>query len=270
MNILYCGDSNIVDGLIISILSLIKHESGDLNIYVFSMDYEDKKSVSEKSIKKLDELVKKTNKNSFVKLIDVKKYFLEEIPLRNIDTLFTPYCMLRLYADLVPNMPSKIMYLDNDVIAYNSFKSFYDLDNSKYEIVGARDFYGKYFYSKNKIKKDYLNSGVLIMNLELIKKSGSFKKARFMCQTRKMLLPDQAAINKYCKPKLIVKRKYNEQHALKNDTVFRHFTTTFKFFPYFRTQKVKPWNIDRLHEILKCHEFDDILTSYQQLKEEIK
>ena len=154
MNILYCGDSNIVDGLIISILSLIKHESGDLNIYVFSMDYEDKKSVSEKTIKKLDELVKKTNKNSFVKLIDVKKYFLEEIPLRNIDTLFTPYCMLRLYADLVPNMPSKIMYLDNDVIAYNSFKSFYDLDNSKYEIVGARDFYGKYFYSKNKIKKD--------------------------------------------------------------------------------------------------------------------
>ena len=270
MNILYCGDSNIVDGLIISILSLIKHESGDLNIYVFSMDYEDKKSVSEKTIKKLDELVKKTNKNSFVKLIDVKKYFLEEIPLRNIDTLFTPYCMLRLYADLVPNMPSKIMYLDNDVIAYNSFKSFYDLDNSKYEIVGARDFYGKYFYSKNKIKKDYLNSGVLIMNLNLIKKSGSFKKARSMCQTRKMLLPDQAAINKYCKPKLIVKRKYNEQHALKNDTVFRHFTTTFKFFPYFRTQKVKPWNIDRLHEILKCHEFDDILTSYQQLKEEIK
>lgn len=26
MNILYCGDSNILDGLIISILSLIKHE----------------------------------------------------------------------------------------------------------------------------------------------------------------------------------------------------------------------------------------------------
>ena len=56
MNILYCGDSNIVDGLIISILSLIKHESGDLNIYVFSMDYEDKKSVSEKAIKTLDKI----------------------------------------------------------------------------------------------------------------------------------------------------------------------------------------------------------------------
>ena len=50
MNILYCGDSNIVDGLIISILSLTKHEKGNLNIYVFSMDYDDKKSVSEKEI----------------------------------------------------------------------------------------------------------------------------------------------------------------------------------------------------------------------------
>lgn len=269
MNILYCGDSNIVDGLIISILSLIKYEKGNLNIYIFSMNYEDKKSVSEKAIKKLDKLVKEVNKDSFVKLIDVEKFFLEEMPTSNIDTMFTPYCMLRLYADLVPDIPSKILYLDNDVVAKRSFKEFYDIDNSKYELVGARDFYGQYFYSKNKIKKDYLNSGVLLLNLDLIKKSGSFKKSREICRTRKMLLPDQSALNKYCKPKLIVKRKYNEQHAIKKDTVFRHFTTTFKFFPYFRTQKVKPWNIDRLHDILKCHDFDDILEEYQKIKEDI-
>ena len=116
--------------------------------------------------------------------------------------------MLRLYADLVPNMPSKILYLDNDVVARAGFKEFYDIDNSKYELVGARDFYGKYFYSKNRIKRDYLNSGVLLLDLDLIRKSGSFKKCREMCRKRKMLLPDQAALNKYCKPKLIVKRKY--------------------------------------------------------------
>ena len=67
MNILYCGDSNIVDGLIISILSLIKHESSELYIYVFSMDYEDKKSVSEKSIKKLTK-DNPTMKNKFEEL----------------------------------------------------------------------------------------------------------------------------------------------------------------------------------------------------------
>ncbi len=269
MNILYCGDSNIVDGLIISILSLIKHEKQPLYIYIFSMDYIDKKSVSKKVSKTLDNLVKSVNKDSFVKLIDTQNYFLQDTPTSNINTIFTPYCMLRLYADLIPNMPNKILYLDNDVVAKQSFKEFYDIDNSKYELVGVRDFYGKYFYSKNRIKKDYLNSGVLLLNLELIKKNGSFNKARKMCKKRKMLLPDQAALNKCCKKKLIVKRKYNEQHAMKKDTVFRHFTTTFKFFPYFRTQKIKPWNIDRLHEILKCHDFDDILDEYKKIKEKI-
>ena len=34
MNILYCGDNNIKDGLIISILSLIKHTNEELNVYV--------------------------------------------------------------------------------------------------------------------------------------------------------------------------------------------------------------------------------------------
>lgn len=267
MNILYCGDSNIYDGLIISLLSLVKYEKDELHVYIFSMDYLDKRSISLKEYEILNKIVKNINENSFVKLIDVEKYFKAYLPKSNIDTMFTPYCMLRLYADLIPELPSKILYLDNDVVAYNSFKSFYDHDNKDYELIGVRDFYGQYLYSKNKIKKDYLNSGVLLLNLELIKKSGSFEKCREICQNKKLLLPDQAALNKYCKPKKIVKRKYNEQHILKQDTVFRHFTTTFKFFPYFRTQKVKPWNVDRLHEILRCHEFDDILDEYKKIKE---
>ena len=270
MNILYCGDSNIEDGLIISILSILKHDKCPLNIYVLSMNYNDKKSVSSKTIKKLDKLLKDTNKKSSIKLIDVLDVFLADAPTSNLNTLFTPYCMLRLYADLLDELPDKILYLDNDVVACKSIEEFYNTDNAKYEIVGARDFYGKYFYSKNRIKKDYLNSGVLLLNLKLIKQSGSFKKCRMMCQKRKMLLPDQAALNKYCKPKLIVKRKYNEQHSMKKDTVMRHFTTTFKFFPYFRTQKIKPWDIERLHEVLKCHEFDDIINDYLKFKEEIK
>ena len=40
MNILYCGDNNIKDGLIISILSLIKHTNEELNVYVFTMKYD--------------------------------------------------------------------------------------------------------------------------------------------------------------------------------------------------------------------------------------
>ena len=42
MNILYCGDENIIDGLLISILSLLKNTDRVLNIYVLTMKYKRK------------------------------------------------------------------------------------------------------------------------------------------------------------------------------------------------------------------------------------
>ena len=181
----------------------------------------------------------------------------------NKDTLFTPYCMLRLYSDLV-DLPSKILYLDTDVLAYRSFKDFYDINNTNYELVGVLDYYGSHVYKKNPFKKDYLNSGVLLFNLDLLKKEDILNKARKMCATKKMLLPDQSALNILCKHKLIVDRKYNEQKAMQSDTVLRHFTTTFKFFPRIKTQKVKPWQINRMHDVLNCHEFDWLLDEYKE------
>ena len=62
-----------------------------------------------------------------------------------------------------------------------------------------------------------------------------------------------------------IKSKYNEQKCIKSDTVFRHFSTTFKLFP-FKTQSIKPWHIDKLHEVLNTYELDDILDKYLELK----
>ncbi len=272
MNLLYCGDSNFEDGLIISILSILKHEKRELNIYVLTMAYEthDKKyfPVSSTTIKKLDKLVKKTNPKSFVKLIDITDIYHKYELSANAETRFTPYCMLRLYADLV-DLPSKILYLDNDVVCMNSFSSFYDIDNSNYELVGVLDRYGSWFFRKKFWQRDYLNSGVLLLNLDMIKQTNLFTKAREMCQTKTMLMPDQSALNKLAIAKKIVPNIYNQQKWIKKDTIFRHFTTTFKFFPKFRTQKIKPWDIDNLHNILKTYEIDDILKEYTQFKKEL-
>ena len=58
----------------------------------------------------------------------------------------------------------------------------------------------------------------------------------------------------------IEKRKYNEQRRLKKDTVFQHFTTSFRLLPFFHKVTIKPWNIDKVHKRLKIFEYDDILT----------
>ena len=265
MNLLYCGDSNIKDGLYLSIKSILQVEKDVLNIYVLSMNYLNYKIIDKEFIEALDTLVKSVNKDSKVSLIDMSEVYKNNECKANRDTLFTPYCMLRLYADLV-ELPRKILYLDTDVLAYKSFREFYDIDNSTYEIVGTLDYYGSHIYKKNIFKKDYLNSGVLLLNLDLLKKNDVLKKARELCASKKMLLPDQSALNILCKHKLVVDRKYNEQKSMQEDTVLRHFTTTFKFFPMIKTQKVKPWQIDRVHEILNCHEFDWLLDEYKEWK----
>lgn len=56
--------------------------------------------------------------------------------------------MLKSY--FMKEMPSKILYLDNDVVAKSSFKEFYNIDNSEYEIVGARIFTENIFIVKTR------------------------------------------------------------------------------------------------------------------------
>ena len=270
MNILYCGDENIEDGLIISTLSLLKNIKEELHIYVLTMDMENQKKkfkgISDQSINSLDERVKKANINNFVKKIDITDMYNKELPAKNIETRFTPYCMLRLFVDEIPDMPDKILYLDTDVVCRKDFTEFYNQDISEYELVGVLDHYGKWFFKNNIFKLDYINSGVLLLNLAKIKETELFKKCRKMCIEKEMFMPDQSAINKLATGKKIVDRKYNEQRKLREDTIFQHFTTSFRFLPWFHALTIKPWQIDRVHNELKIYEYDDIFEEYTLIK----
>ena len=106
--------------------------------------------------------------------------------------------------------------------------------------------------------------------MKKIRETGLFKKAREMCQNKKMFMPDQSSLNKLSTYKKIEKRKYNEQRKLKKDTVFQHFTTSFRLLPFFHKVTIKPWNIDKVHKGLKIFEYDDILERIQTNKEILK
>lgn len=135
---------------------------------------------------------------------------------------------------------------------------------------GSLDYYGKWFFKNKKIKFNYINSGVLLLNLEKIRQTKLFKRAREMCKEKKMFMPDQSSINKLSVGKKIEQRKYNEQRRLKKDTVFQHFTTSFRLLPFFHKVTIKPWNIDKVHKKLKIFEYDDILYGYTSIQKEIK
>ncbi|MCD7748975.1 MAG: hypothetical protein LUH42_02875, partial [Oscillospiraceae bacterium] len=84
-----------------------------------------------------------------------------------------------------------------------------------------------------------------------------------------LLMPDQPARTKPCVPQKICPRCFNEQRILRDDTVLQHFTTSFRFFPWFHTLCVKPWQVEQVHEKLKLHEYDDLLQEFTQLKPQL-
>ena len=270
MNILYCGDKNIADGLMISVLSLTQCVREPLNIFILTMHFELHGKTCEPLppalAKSLDARVKQVNRDSSVQLIDIGTLFKNDVPYANLATRFTPCCMLRLFADMIPELPDKILYLDTDVICRKNPAEFYNQDMSGYHIAGVLDYYGRWFFRNNVIKADYLNSGVLLLNLELIRKTGLFAECRKRCREKRMFMPDQSAIIKLTQDKKIMPRKYNEQRRLKTDTVFQHFTTSFRFFPVIHTVTVKPWQKDKMHQKLKLYEYDRILDEYETLK----
>ncbi|MBQ4312681.1 MAG: glycosyltransferase family 8 protein [Clostridia bacterium] len=271
MNILFCGDKNIADGVIIATLSLMKNAPEPLNIYILtaSIKARGKEIYALRSdfADFLRELVVSRNPQNTVSFYDISGLFASMPPTANMDTRFTPCCMLRLYADLLPELPERIMYLDNDVICRRDPSHFYHQDMEGVELAGTLDYYGSWFFRNDFLRRDYINSGVLLLNLSEIRKTGLFKKCRERCRTVEMFMPDQSALNKLAMTKRICDRRFNEQRILRDDTVFQHFTTSFRFFPWFHTVSVKPWNINGMHETLGLYEYDDILTEYLALKE---
>ena len=270
MNILYCGDEGISRGILVSILSILKHNQGELHFYIMTIDYQGVKPFATKTAKFLDSLVKTVNRENFVELIDATTVFTDNLPQKNMGTYFTPCAMLRLYMDKVPELKKceRILYLDYDVVCRGDLTEFYNVDMTGVEAAGVLDIYGKYFYHYHGLSKQtYMNSGVMLFNLTECRKTGMFAQAVELCVKRKMMLPDQAALNKAIKKRKLMPRKFNEQgERPRKDTVLHHFSNNFKFFPYFRVQKVKSFEVEKIHQVLKITEYDDILDKYKELE----
>ena len=269
INIVYAGNDRAFDGFLMSLLSIVKYHKNPLNIYILTMDYSEKnptwKAFSEEHRKILEDVICKVNKDSKVITVDVGEQYAKTLmDGKNQLSMYTPYCMLRLLADQAKEIPDKVLYLDYDTVACKDIQELYDIDITDYEFAGALDYYGRFF-----IRMDYMNSGVLLMNIKKIKETGLFKKCLDRLKVKKYVLPDQTALNKFVTSKLLIDRKYNEQHKVYKDTIIRHFSATVRFFPIIKKQNIKLWHVDKVHNVLKEHYFDDIIEEWQRLKKQI-
>lgn len=266
MNIVYAGNKNVFDGLLISLLSIIEVNKDKLTVYVLTMDLDELDnnyiSLSQSDLEFIEQQIKTVNLESRIIRVDVRTIFDQKLgSSKNLVNRYTPYALLRLILDEIDIIPDKVLYLDTDTVINRSISELYNIDLQGYEYAAVKDRYGRFFFNPF-----YCNTGVLLLNMKMIRQTGLFKKVVNLLNTKKVFLSDQTGINKMTTRKKIINRKFNEQKEVKKDTVIRHFSMQFRVFPKFYFVNVKPWHIDKVHSVYHCHDFDHILDQYLKLK----
>ena len=267
INILLCGNDKVFDGALTELISITNKTKESIKCYIFTAELTrikpEYKAISDEKVEFLERVIKTKNKDNSVEKVDVTQIYEEEFcKCKNESAYCTPYTLLRLLADLVPNMPNKLLYLDIDMMVGKDISELYNIDISKYEYAAVREKYGSIM-----LATDYINAGMLLLNMEMIKKSKLFFKARELLRNKKMLFADQDAIYRNTLKNLLLPRIYNEQARFnRKATVICHFCKRLLLWPYPRIENFKQWNVEEVHKVLKCHAYDDDLNEYLEWK----
>lgn len=271
-NILFCGNVKVFDGMLTCMLSILFRTKSKepFHFYIFTMDVshlrEDYVPVTNEQIQFLQDVVKQYHPDNQVEKIDVTDIYMQEFDAcPNEGAYCSPYTLLRLLADKIPNIPDKLLYLDADILFNRQPELLYDIDIDGYEYAAARDHYGKYLLNPN-----YINAGVLLLNMKEIKETGLFEKARTLIKTKKLMFADQDAVYKSTTKKKMLPQKYNDQKFLHKSTIVRHFSKRLFYLPYPHTDNIKQWDVSKIHRVFGYTQFDDILFEYIYLREKFK
>lgn len=122
----------------------------------------------------------------------------------NLNTGFTYMSCIRLA--FYKEMQSKVLYLDVDTVVDQNIEELFELDMEGKSVAGVPE-----MQEANHIKMDgYINSGVLLMNLDNIRESGEGDRLLEMINgDKRYQWPDQDVLNIVCS-KVFLPTEYNE------------------------------------------------------------
>ena len=256
ITILYAGNYKAADGILISLLSMVKHTDAPLNVICLTMDLsemnENFRPISKSFSAYMDGILKSKNPNSKFTAADMTEEFKKNLSNSvNLNNRFTPYTMLRLLADKM-DLPDKFIYLDADTVINRDISLLFDIDLEDNELGVVKDAYT--------LNPKYFNAGVLLVNFNACKKSALFERAREIVNNKRLLYIDQTALNKVCSKRIMLSDIFNSKNVYYPDIVVHHFCDVRKYFFH----RIKPWEVDLVKE--KTDVYNDVLDDYSLRK----
>lgn len=221
MHIAFCCDDGYIIPASITLESLLKNnQSKQIVAHTFSDD------LNEVSIKKLRTLVEKYNGELIIHKVPVEAIdTMKKAPLAWEYLSITTYYRLMLPYVLDDSI-EKILYLDCDVMVRKELSKYYDCDMTEYFVAGAHDIEEVQHSERLKLSY-YVNAGILLMNVKMIKQKLSMKRMleemnRLMEQGG-LTCGDQDIINiLFAEHIYLFDDYFNYQHGIHKKYVLKH------------------------------------------------
>lgn len=192
MNILVTLNSNYLSILIVMLKSLaINNKYRKFDVYVMN------NSLSDEDIYYL-----KNNTLKNINIIDLKisNDEFDDAPITKRYPKEMYYRILASY--YLPKKVNKILYLDPDIVIINKIDKLYNMDLDNYYFAAASHVWGiveTFNRLRLKMNKDniYVNSGVMLMNIRLLRKEQNKEDVYDFIRknSKKLMLPDQDVIS---------------------------------------------------------------------------
>lgn len=263
INVLYTGDRNVFRGFALAVLTLIKYTKEPFTVHFMTVgaSWDERcKKLPLEDFNKIKDVLKKLRPECEMKYYDVTDSFATHFEYSpNKKPVYSPASMTRLLLVETIKDVDKLIYLDCDTLTTSSLSAFNELDISNYEMAVSLDFMGHRW-----VKRDYFNSGVLYINMKMVRETRLFERAIQLLKKKRFYFADQTALYKCSSKRLYIPWRFNEQRKIKNDTVIKHFNKGIRPFPFY-VYNVKQWNVKKVHSFLKIHYFDDIYKQYDEL-----
>ena len=230
MEIAIASDRRLYDYTKVLINNLVKTQPNLNHIHVFLEDDE----LPDYNTPECVKYYNANNYSDFVTTMDKIAKMTEVGPLA---------CIRCWFPDILKDL-DKVIYLDIDILVRKPLDELWNLDIENYYIAAVEDLNIRLFWQSCFVgieEEEYINSGVLLMNLKKMRQDNLVKKMKFLLTTVELKFLDQDALNIACNKKIYyIDTRFNSSYI--SGEVSDPFI--------YHGVRIKPW-------LLQCKWYDE-------------